>query len=76
MGLYPARDDWDNQLRSGFGSLDDLVAMVRRELCLTRGREPEIKEAIRDQVVDSDGVYSFPPLPLVTLWWRGEAPAD
>jgi SAM-dependent methyltransferase len=76
MGLYPARDDWANPVRSGFGSPDDLVAMARRELCLTPDRDPEIKEAIRDRVVDSDGVYSFPPLPLVTLWWGGEAPPD
>jgi hypothetical protein len=71
-GLYSARDDWDNPVRSGFGRLDDLVANVRKELCLPTDRDPEVKEAIADWAVEHDGLWGFPPLPLVTLWWGGE----
>jgi SAM-dependent methyltransferase len=74
MGLDPDHQQWDNPIRSGFGRLEDLVASVRKELCLSADRDPEIREAVRGWAVERDGMFGFPPQPLVTLWWGGEAP--
>jgi SAM-dependent methyltransferase len=76
LGLDPGREEWDNPVGSGFGRLEDLVANVRKELCLTADRDPEITEAMQGWAVERDGVYSFPPHPLVTLWWEGDAAGD
>jgi SAM-dependent methyltransferase len=73
LGLEPERIDWDNPGGTALGSLDDLVASVRKELCLTVDRDPEIAEAVRDWAVQRDGSWSFPPTPLVTLHWPGTA---
>jgi SAM-dependent methyltransferase len=74
-GLEPHRTDWLAPGSGGFARLEDLVAWVRRRLCLTPDRDPEVLEAIRDEVVRrDDGTYGFPPRPVVTLWWEGAAP--
>lgn len=75
LGLDPGREDWQTPGTGGFSRLEDLVAWVRRRLCLTPDRDPELLEAIRDQVVRrEDGTLGFPPRAVVTLWWDGGAP--
>jgi hypothetical protein len=50
--------------------MEDLVAWVRRRLCLTSDRDPEVAEAIAPQVVHQDGVHRFGGTRrVVTLWW-------
>ena len=75
MGIEPGRTDWEvKDWHGGFTSPDDLVAFVRRRVCLAPDRDPEVWEAIRDRVVERDGTFGLPPRPNVTLWWQGSAP--
>lgn len=75
LGLDPHREDWQSPGTGGFSRLEDLVAWVRRRLCLTPDRDPEVLEAIGDEVVRrEDGTFGFPPRAVVTLWWDGAAP--
>jgi hypothetical protein len=76
-GIHPAREDWEaKDWHAGFTRREDLVAFIRRRLCLTADRDPEIWEAIEDRVVERDGTIGLPPRPNVTLWWEGSAPAE
>lgn len=49
--------------------LPDLVASVRRYLCLGPDRDPEIAAALEPRLVRRDGLVGLPPLPVVTIWW-------
>ncbi|HEX2088913.1 MAG TPA: class I SAM-dependent methyltransferase [Actinomycetota bacterium] len=73
LGVVPQREDWTPETITGFASREDVVAFVRRRLCLSADRDPEIDAAIADRLVEGDQGVGFPPLPLVTLWWDGSA---
>lgn len=73
MEVHPGREDWTSPGGGGFARRQDLVAFVRRRLCLTADRDPEIDAALGDRVVQRDGTFGFPPRPVVTLWWDGSA---
>ena len=73
LGVIPEREDWTPETITGFASREDVVAFVRRRLCLSKDRDPEIAEAIADSLVEGEEGLGFPPLPLVTLWWDGSA---
>ena len=47
-------------------SRDDVVAFVRRRLCLTADRDAEI-----DALLPGDALA--PPADVVTIWWHGAA---
>jgi SAM-dependent methyltransferase len=70
-GLQVHRQDWQAPRPGGFASRADLVASVRRQLCLTADRDPEIEEAIRHRVIERAGLFGFPDRPVATLWWDG-----
>jgi SAM-dependent methyltransferase len=72
-GLQVHRQDWNAPRPGGFASPQDLVASVRRQLCLPSDRDPEIEEAIRHRIVERDGLFGFPDRPVATLWWDGTA---
>ena len=75
IGIEPGREDWEAQdWHGGFTDPKDLVAFVRKRLCLTPDRDPEVWDAIRERVVERDGTFGLPPRPNVTLWWVGSAP--
>ncbi len=59
---------------SGFERREDAVALVRRRLCLTPDRDPEIAEALGERLVHRDGRWSAGPTEhvLATLWWDVE----
>lgn len=72
MGIEPDREDWQSPAGSTFGTREDLVANLRKELCLTPDRDDEIDEAVEGWAVERDGGWAFPPAPLATLWWDGQ----
>jgi SAM-dependent methyltransferase len=72
-GLPIHRQDWTAPRPGGFATRADLVASVRRQLCLPADRDPEIEEAIRHRVVERDGLFAFPDRPVATIWWTGTA---
>lgn len=72
-GIDVRREDWTAPRPGGFASREELVASVRRQLCLTPDRDREIEEAIKDRIVERDGLFGFPDRPVATLWWRGSA---
>jgi hypothetical protein len=73
-GLSAEREDWDAPRPGGFDTRAELVAMVRRLLCLPADRDPEIDEALGDRPVDREGHWGFPDRPVTTIWWPGTAP--
>jgi SAM-dependent methyltransferase len=72
-GLDVRWQQWNAPRGGGFRRPEDLVAWVRRSLCLTADRDPEVASAIRDWIHERDGLYGFSDRPVVTLWWEGSA---
>jgi 2-polyprenyl-3-methyl-5-hydroxy-6-metoxy-1,4-benzoquinol methylase len=73
LGLRPERRDW-NQARPGsYETVAEMVAHVRRMMCLPAERDPEIREAIAERIVERDGGFGFPERPVTALWWEGSA---
>ncbi|MFN2568106.1 MAG: class I SAM-dependent methyltransferase [Candidatus Dormibacteria bacterium] len=72
-GLEPQRADWEPDAtgrRTTFASEEQMVAWVRRRLCLPETRDAEIRDALGDRIqVGPGGDAGFPRRPLVTLWW-------
>ncbi len=76
-GVEPQREECEGRTltwEAGFTTLETLSAETRRRLCLPREREAEVTEALRPMLLERDGLFSLPMLPLVTLWWPGGAP--
>lgn len=74
MGISPGREEWQaRDWQSGFTRPEDLTAFIRRRLCLTADRVPEIWDAISGRIVERNGTIGLPPRPNVTLWWAGTA---
>jgi SAM-dependent methyltransferase len=72
-GLEPSSQEWTAPRPGGFARREDLVASVRRQLCLPAERDPEIERAIAPRVVQRNGRWGFEDRPVVTLWWAGPA---
>jgi SAM-dependent methyltransferase len=64
---------WSAPRPGGFRRPEDIVAWVRRSLCLTADRDPEVANVVSDWIQERDGLYGFPDRPVVTLWWEGAA---
>jgi len=74
LDIVAGREEWGpGDWSGGFTRRDDLVAFVRKRLCLTADRDPEIWAAIADRVVERDGTIGLPPRSNVTFWWEGAA---
>ncbi len=72
LGLEVGREDHLlPPLPAGFERREDAVALVRRRLCLTPDRDPEVEEALGDRLRERDGLWSAGPerQTVVTLWW-------
>ena len=70
MGINPGREDWSAPAITAFDRREDLIAWMRRRLCLSSDRDPEIEEALAPQLVaDDGGAITLPPRSLVTVWW-------
>jgi SAM-dependent methyltransferase len=72
-GLRPERQDWSAPPRGGFAERADLVAWIRRRLCLTADRDAELEAAMSDRILEVGGLSGLEPLPLSTLWWEGHS---
>lgn len=72
-GLHPDTEVWKQPRPGGFRNVEDLVLSVRRLLCLTRDRDPEILEALEPRIIERDGLFGFEDRPVMTVWWSGSA---
>lgn len=69
-GVEPHAEEWAGpELLMASDELPDLVAAVRRYLCLGADRDPEITAALEGHLVRRNGLVGFAPLPRVTIWW-------
>jgi SAM-dependent methyltransferase len=75
LGLAVERQDWTAGPRASFATVEDLVAFLRRRLCLPREREAELAAAVAAELVaDEHGVrLRRGPRRAVTLSWPGSA---
>lgn len=72
LGLDVARHDREAAPRSGgFERREDAIALVRRRLCLPAERDREIADALGDQLVVREGLWSAGPATqtITTMWW-------
>jgi hypothetical protein len=77
VGLAPQRVDWQAPALGWFSPFTrraELVAWVRRRLCLPSERDGEIEAALGARLLERDGSVGLPPRPVATLWWSGAAP--
>lgn len=76
VGIAPRSTRWESPAQgwSGPSAQDDLVAWVRRRLCLPPERDAEIRAVMGPPVAHQHGGVSLPPRPVVTVWWDGTAP--
>jgi len=72
-GLRPERHDWNAPRPGGYESVEEMVAHVRRLVCLPPERDPEIREALAPRIVERGGLFGFVDRPVTTLWWHGSA---
>lgn len=72
-GIEPSVELWQSDERWGFRQLDDLVAWMRRTVCLGRDRDDEVRAIVRDYAVQREGGWklSGEPRNLATIWWGG-----
>jgi SAM-dependent methyltransferase len=75
LGLQVERQDWTTPTAGSFERQDDLIAFLRRRLCLPASRDPEIAEALGPLTVREAGGWRLGPMdrPMVTLSWPGTA---
>jgi SAM-dependent methyltransferase len=71
IGVDPAVERWERRRGFGFARREELVAGVRRRLCLPAGRDPEVLELLTPLLVQEGGrwLVGGRPRGLVTLWW-------
>lgn len=73
LGIDARREDRtaSGDRGGGFTRREDAVALIRRRLCLTSGRDGEVADALGDLLRIEDGLWSSGPANrvVVTLWW-------
>ena len=70
-GIAVKREDVVDERKGEAGTREDAVAFVRRTLCLGADRDPEVAEALGDDLWEADGGWFTGPRvqQLVTLFW-------
>lgn len=78
IGLAPHRLEWDAPALGWDGptARADLMAWVRRRLCLSAVRDAEIADILAPHLVQERNSLRLPPRRVVSLWWDGEAPGS
>jgi len=74
VGVSPEQDRWEAPAMGWAGAFarrEDLVAWVRRLLCLPATRDAGIDAFLAPTLVAGADGWSLPPQPVVTLWWPG-----
>jgi SAM-dependent methyltransferase len=66
LGLDVGREEWEAPSRWMGSDPSELVAFVRRRLCLPPERDPDVAAALGDDLGRG-------PRPMVTMWWPGTA---
>ncbi len=70
IGITAQVEKWSAP-RHGYASLDELVAVARRHLCLPESRTEEVRTALTSAVgIDGRWFFTAEPRPIVTLWWE------
>jgi len=72
LGLLVRRDDETRPPRAiGWEDRAEVIARVRRQLCLTPERDADVEDALGDRLVERDGLWYVEPSehPITTLWW-------
>lgn len=73
IGIEPRRHAWNAARGGGFQRREDVVAWIRRQLCLPADRDAEVARAIGEWLELRDGLWSLPDQDVVTIWWRPPA---
>lgn len=70
-GIEPSIESWDSDERGSFPELDDLVAFMRRTVCVGPDRDEEVRAIVVRHAVEREGRWrlSGAPRRLVTFWW-------
>ena len=69
-GLSPGAEEWTPaDVSLAAHDVADLVAGVRRAICLDATRDPDIARALASRLVWHEGRVGLTPLPLTTVWW-------
>jgi SAM-dependent methyltransferase len=69
-GLSARFEEWEPaDLRLSSDHVEELVASVRRHLCLGADRDAEIARALQSQIVRQGDRVGLQPSPIVTVWW-------
>jgi 2-polyprenyl-3-methyl-5-hydroxy-6-metoxy-1,4-benzoquinol methylase len=73
LGMKVRRVDFEEPVRAGgFRRREDAVAFVRKRLCLSAKRDPEVAESLGDRLAQNhEGHWITGPRVrrLVTMWW-------
>jgi SAM-dependent methyltransferase len=71
LGIHAAMQERRGDDHAGFERREDAVALVRRRLCLSANRDPEVEDALGDRLIRREDRWSAGPVAesLVTLWW-------
>jgi SAM-dependent methyltransferase len=75
IGVTPHRQDRrvgeSHPAGGGFARKEDAVALVRRRLCLSATRDPEVQAALGPRLREHGGRWSAGPQQqdIVTVWW-------
>lgn len=75
-GVTPDQERWEAPAMGWAGTFarrEELVAWVRRLLCLSATRDGEIDAFLTSTLVEGPAGWSLAPQPVVTLWWAGTA---
>ena len=75
MGLRAGHTKWSRPAEADYGSLDELVEVTTRRLCLPPERASEVKAALLDLGVAPEwpGDLGTSGRDVVTIWWEGRA---
>lgn len=69
-GFTPTVEEWTpTDLSMTSDDLGDMVASVRRYLCLPADRDPDIARALEPRLVRRDGLIGLAPRTVAAIWW-------
>ncbi len=75
MGIQTEHTQWSRPAEADYQSMDELVEVTRRRLCLPPERSGDVRNALVDLGVDPmrPGDLGSSGRQVVTIWWEGTA---